>query len=281
MSRNDILIEANELMQAMDDPALRLFDATVFLAAGPDDLSARDKYNEGHIPGAAFLDHASLSDGSSDYMFMIPDETALAEAIGKLGISNDSRVVVYASESIMWATRVYWVLTYAGHRNVRVLNGGLGAWLAAGGDTSTEPALYPEATFTTSLSPSMIAGKDEVVAAMEDGGVCTINALPHSFYTGEADVPYAKMGHITGSISHPFSDLLDNEHYLDDETLKARLAEKTSEARVITYCGGGIAATVNAVALVLAGHSNVGVYDGSMSEWLGEGLPTTKGESPA
>ena len=101
-----------------------------------------------------------------------------------------------------------------------------------------------------------------------------------TFYTGDTEVFYAKKGHITGSVSHPCDNLLDGQAFLANNEIAQRLNEKSQGSKVITYCGGGIAATVNAVASLLAGINDVAVYDGSMSEWLSEGLPTTMGETP-
>lgn len=275
MNRNDLLIEADELASIIDSPDLRLFDATVLLAPGTEE-TGRTRYDQGHLPGAAFLDHAAVSDASASYMYMLSGETELAAAIGNLGISNDSTVVVYSSESVMWATRIWWVLRYAGHRNVRVLNGGRNAWQ---GDLETEERIYAPGSFTPDLTPSMIADKDEVLSAIGEASVCTLNALPASFYSGEADVPYAKEGHITGSLSQPFETMMDGRFIKSNVDLQNAFADY-DDGRIIIYCGGGIAATLNACCALLAGREDVGVYDGSMSEWLGEELPSTTGTEP-
>ena len=276
MKREELLIEADELTQLIGNPNLRLFDATVLLMPQGDE-TGKSRYDEGHLPGAAFLDHAVLSKAQASPMFMLPDEAELAAAIGNLGVGNDNEVVVYATDSIMWATRAWWVLHYAGHRNVRVLNGGVGAWT---GELETRENHYPPTTFTASLAPAMIADKDEVLQSIGNGAVCTLNALPRSFYIGEADVPYAKEGHITGSLSLSFEHMLDGNQVKADEALAAQFEGYDKDDRIITYCGGGIAATLTASCALLAGFSNVGVYDGSMSEWLAAGMPTTTGSEP-
>ena len=276
MKREELLIEADELTQLIGNPNLRLFDATVLLMPQGDE-TGKSRYDEGHLPGAAFLDHAVLSKAQASPMFMLPDEAELAAAIGNLGIGNDNEVVVYATDSIMWATRAWWILHYAGHRNVRVLNGGVGAWTGA---LETRENHYPPTTFAASLAAAMIADKDEVLQSIGNGAVCALNALPRSFYTGEADVPYAKEGHITGSLSLSFEHMLDGNQVKADEALAAQFEGYDKDDRIITYCGGGIAATLTASCALLAGFSNVGVYDGSMSEWLEAGMPTTTGSEP-
>lgn len=281
MKRNDIVVEVDELKTLLSDSNLRLFDASVMFRPRGSMESAEKEYLSGHIPGAAFLDHLELSDRNSDYMFMALPADTLAEAIGAHGIGHDHQVVVYARETIMWATRAFWVLRYAGHNNVRILNGGLKAWQDAGGTLETERNTYAATRFEPAIRETMLATKDEVEAAMLSERTCTVNALPFDYYTGDTDVPYAKDGHITGSISHPYDELLDDEHrLLSNPALSERLAKKLSSDKIITYCGGGIAATVNAVACLLTGREDVAVYDGSMSEWRGTGMPMTRGESP-
>ena len=276
MNREEIIIEADELATIIDSPDLRLFDATVLLSPDGEE-SGQSRYLDGHLPGAAFLDHADISNADAAYMFMLPEESELARRIGQLGIGNENKVVVYSTDSIMWATRIWWVLRYAGHRNVRVLNGGRAAW---DGLLEQEASSYEPASFTSHLSSSMIADKEDVMNAIGDGAICTLNALPRSFYTGEASAAYAKEGHITGSLSQPFENMMDGNFIKDNDALSKAFEEHEPGKRIITYCGGGIAATLNACCALLAGREDVAVYDGSMSEWLGNQLPTTAGPEP-
>jgi thiosulfate/3-mercaptopyruvate sulfurtransferase len=161
------------------------------------------------------------------------------------------------------------VLRYAGHDNVRVLNGGLSAWKKAGGEIATGGNEYQPTTFTCQLRPEMFADKEDVLAAMADGSVCTVNTLSSESYD---------QGHITGSSLLPFLDLTaEMASFLPDDALSARLQEEAQHDRIITYCGGGFAATVNAMAHLIAGNKNVAVYDGSMDEWGKEGMPITTG----
>jgi thiosulfate/3-mercaptopyruvate sulfurtransferase len=276
MNREELLIEAEELATKLGSPGLRIYDATFVLRPDTSD-TGQSLYDRGHIPGAVFLDHASISDTTSGLNFTLPTPQELASKLGAVGISSDSEVVVYSTDSIMWATRIWWVLRYAGHNNVRVLNGGLAAWQ---GDIETAANTYEPASFSIDPKPQMFASIDEVEAAMSDGAVCTLNALPWSFYTGEADIDYAKQGHITASESLPFSNLMDGHYIKSTDALAAEFSNFRQQDRLINYCGGGIAATLNATCALLAGIDNVAVYDGSMSEWLQAGKPTTPGSEP-
>jgi thiosulfate/3-mercaptopyruvate sulfurtransferase len=213
---------------------------------------------------------------------MLPDAARLFAAIGQLGIAREHPVVLYSTETLMWATRAFWVLRYAGHDRVRVLNGGLRAWREHGGAVETGESRYAATTFSGAARSEMIASKDEVLAAIGQDGVCTINALPTALYEGTDAVPYAVEGHITGSTSQPFTEIAPGERYPDLARLRAALEAGgyLGDERVISYCGGGISATVSAVGCLMVGKQDVAVYDGSLSEWVAEGLPTTRGPEP-
>lgn len=256
MNRNELLIEADELLTRFNDPNIRIFDASI----------TDDVYLQRHIPGAAYFDHERFSDDSAKYMYTVLPQEKLAGQIGNAGISNDSEVIVYACGTLPYAIRAWWVLKYAGLKNVRVLNGGITAWQNAGGPLEQEPHQYAPARFTARFNPSMFTGKEEVLASTEDPNVAIVNVLPLESYEGK---------HIVGSICVSSMDLMQGLDYLlPDEQLASRLAELADRKRIITYCGGGIAAAVNAAAHLITGHENVAIYDGSMFEWLGEGLPT-------
>lgn len=272
MNRASILIEADELLTKVNDPNIRIYDATILFFRNESEPTAYDQYLQGHIPGAAFFDHQDFSDPSSDYMYMVLPEAELATQIGNIGIAKDSEVVFYANGMLPCATRAWWVLRYAGHNNVRVLNGGLAAWEKAGGQIEPDARQYEPTKFEGRLRPTMFASKEEVQAAMKDGGVCTVNTLTQESY---------EEAHIVGSSLLPCEDLMhEMGAFLPDDKLASRLKEEAQQhERIITYCGGGIAATVNAMAHLMVGNENVSVYDGSMSEWVGEGLPTTTGET--
>jgi len=255
MDQNDYLIEADELMKRIGDERLRVFDASVNDTA----------YRQEHIPGAAYFDHEKFSDPTSPYTCTISPEDLLVKQIGDKGISNDSEVILYAGGMLPYAVRAWWVLRYAGHTNVRVLNGGLAAWKTAGGSTEQNPRHYKPVLFKGNLDPGMFASKEEILASKTDEDVAIVDVLPLVSYEG---------AHIPGSICLPCLDLMNGmDAFLPLDRLAARLGEVSQRKRIITYCGGGIAAAVNAMAHVMAGHPNVAVYDGSLYEWLGEGLP--------
>jgi len=184
MKREELLIEEEELVSIINDSNLRFFDATVAL----------DPASE----GTPFLDHATISDLNSILRHTISDEKSLGEVFGGLGISRDTPVVVYATEMMALATRIWWVLKYAGHRNVRVLNGGMRSWK---GDLETAENKYLPTIFNTDLSSQMFANREEVLTSIGDGSARVVNTLTPEMYRGGEDIFYAR--HITGSVNYP------------------------------------------------------------------------------
>ena len=162
---------------------------------------------------------------------------------------------------------------------MKVLNGNFTAWLDAGYPVESGETRYEPASFTPVEHSEMFVDTEEMVAAMENS-VCTINALSPAIGTGDV---YGRRGHIPGSRSIYFSDLLQNEFFLPAEQLSQTLEAQgaLSAPRALIYCGGGIAATLDGFACLLVGQENVAVYDGSMSEWAAnEELPLTLGKQP-
>ncbi len=279
----EFLISADEL--AADLNGRRVLDAAVFLSPAPNGgyraESGLARFNEGHIPGALFLDLIrDASDTSTGLGFSLPPVAQLEALFARLGVSNDTEVVLYSSGHMMWATRAWWLFHYCGHHHARVLDGGLQAWRAGGHPLSSATASYPEGDFKATPNAALFADKSAVLAAIGDAGVCTVNALPPEVYAGEGDFSYGRKGHIAGSINLHYDDLLDDGRFRDAEALREALGAKglLSAQRVISYCGGGISATIDAFACLLCGKEEVAVYDGSMAEWVrDESLPMETG----
>lgn len=271
MQRSDVLIEAEELLTKLDDPNLRIFDATIAFFRQEDDPTAQEQYQKEHLPNAGFFDHDNFSISDAKYMYTVLEPDDLARAIGEIGISAENEVVIYTMDMLASGTRAWWVLRYAGHQNVRVLNGGLNAWKAAGGETASGGHQYAPTTFEGILNPAMFVDKDEVQAALATDKTATVYTLAKETYGGKF---------ITGTTCLPFTALApDMQTLVADDEMAKLIADEAQSERVITYCGGGIAATVNAVAHLIAGNENVAVYDGSLSEWMGEGLPVSTEEA--
>ncbi len=281
------LVTAKALAEQTSASDMRVVDATVFLhptESGYRAESGLDRYRSGHIPNAVFMDLIrTFSDTSTGLGFSRPQPDVLAAELGKLGISETDRVVIYSSGHVMWATRAWWLLRYVGHENVAVLDGGLQAWDAAGLPLTTDEPSHPPATYRATPRPELFVDKDDVVRSIGATGVCTINALSPEVYAGTGDMHYGRRGHIPGSLNVHYDALLDRGHFKPAKALRDALqAHGLLDAdRVIAYCGGGISATIDGFACQLLGKDDVAVYDGSMAEWVrDEALPLTTGHEP-
>ncbi|MFT7685748.1 MAG: thiosulfate/3-mercaptopyruvate sulfurtransferase [Candidatus Azotimanducaceae bacterium] len=281
------LVSSNELEVLIEtaDPDLRVFDITVHLVPNPPGyraVSGLEDYNKSHISGAAFINLAKdLSDTTSGFGFTLPAVGYLEAAFRAAGINNESKVVFYSSGHMMWATRAWWLLLTSGHKNVAVLDGGFKKWLAEGKPTSGETQAYKAGNFDASFNQSKWADKNDVLSAVSDADVCTINALSPGVYRGDADMHYGRRGHIENSKNVFYEEVLTDGCFKSASEIETVFTEKgiLNKPQIIAYCGGGISATIDTMALSLIGHDGVSVYDGSMSEWVSdESLPLIMGE---
>ncbi|HPF27257.1 MAG TPA: rhodanese-like domain-containing protein [Steroidobacteraceae bacterium] len=275
MDQDTPLLSCDELERRLADPSLRLYDVTVDMQIKPgggyEIASGREKYADGHIPGAAFLD--LLDDFSADnppLVFTLPTAAAFARAAGAAGISAQSQVVLYNAGPTWWATRMWFMLREFGFDAACVLDGGLDAWRAADKPLETGVRSYPPASFPAGRRRKVFVDKADVKAAVDADSAALVNALSPAVFAGTAGT-YMRPGRIPGSCNVYAMDLVDpaSKRFLARNELRAKLgaAGLLTDKPVIAYCGGGISATTNAFALHLLGRDDVQIYDGSLSEW--------------
>ena len=276
LAHPEFLAETEWLAARLDDPRVVVFDCTTHLIPDPKTtyqvVPGRADFEAAHIPGAQFIDvQGDVSDASHRLRFMAPSADAFAAAMRRFGVNTDSRVVLYSTANVWWATRVWWLLRLFGFDNAAVLNGGLQKWRREGRAVESGPARpRPPGDFAVrAVRPLMIA-REQVLSAIGDPGTCTINALTPQQHAGTGGNTYGRPGHIAGSVNLPAAHLLDpaDGTFLPFKELRARFAAVGAlDKRVITYCGGGIAASADALALAMLGHDHVVLYDASLSEW--------------
>jgi len=286
------LVSTEWLAARLDEPDIRILDCTVYLHPLPGgDMraeSGRADYEKGHIPGAAFADLiADLSDPESRLRFTLPSPERFAAAMGRLGVGDDSRVVLYAAgapgSSQGWAPRLWWMLRAFGFDRAAVLDGGWRKWLAEGRPVSTEPARHPPARFTARPRPGLFVDKTAVRAAMDAADTRLVNALTPEQHAGSGGPHYGRPGRIPGSANVPARDLFDSAtgayRPLPELESLFRAAGALDRPKVITYCGGGIAASADALVLTMLGAGDVAVYDASLQEWARDpAMPMATGE---
>jgi thiosulfate/3-mercaptopyruvate sulfurtransferase len=273
----EFLVETEWLAAHLSDPELRILDCTIHLIPNPDIgytvKPGRGDFEQGHIPGAQFIDlQADLSAPHPRLRFMLPSAEAFAAAMGRFGVGENSRVILYSTTTPQWASRIWWMLRNYGFDNAAVLDGGFQKWSREGRLVETGAARpYPPARFVVRTDRKLMVGKEAVLAAIGDGAICTINALSREQHTGNGGTVYGRVGRIAKSVNVPAAALLDpaTGAYLPASELRAKFAAVGAfdKPQVITYCGGGIAASSDALVLTLLGHPDVRLYDASMSEW--------------
>jgi len=270
----DMLVTADWLAEHLDDPDLVVLDCTVMVEQAGDGsfqtVSGRANYEAGHIPTAGFADlMGDLVDRDSPLEFALPTPEQFAAAMGALGVGDDTRVVLYDTFNSAWAARVWWMLRWVGFDNAALLDGGLSAWTAAGGSLSTEPANRTAGKLTPAVRPELIADRDEVLASIGNDAVSLIDAMPEMHYRGDWSM-YARPGHIAGAKNIPVTSLVDENRRFRPVDELAAIFDGDRDARAITYCGGGIAASSNAFVMTRLGFTNVAVYTASLKEWAAD-----------
>jgi len=277
---SEALVTCDWLEAHLNDPDLVVFDCTTYLVPteGPnrpyDIQSGKADYDAGHIPGAGYFDlQKDFSVADSPYRFTLPPAQETAAAFARHGVSDGKRVVLYSRKNLQWATRFWWMLRWLGFDNVAILDGGYDKWVADGRMTSTSQCKYEAGQLSISLRPELFVGKDVVQSAIGAEEVCTINALAADLHRGE-NPRYGRPGRIPGSANVPATTLFNPEtiELLPIDTIAQTFtgigADPTK--RIIVYCGGGIAATLDAFLLHELGYRDIAVYDNSMSEWAND-----------
>ena len=281
------LIDTATLAASLGDPSLRVFDCTTRLDPAPAGAAepyiavpGRDTFEKGHVLGADFIDlQGEFSDTATHLHFMMPPVGLLAAAFGRHGVGPGTRVVLYSVGTMMWATRLWWMLRSLGFDDAAVLDGGLDKWQAEGRPLETgAPRGYPPATFVAAPRDGLFVGAAAVKAAIGRSDTVTVNALGPQFHRGLEPSRYGRPGRVPGSVNVSAATLVDPATRgfttLADAAAKFAAQGVSKDKRTICYCGGGISATIDLFLLHQLGHDDIKLYDASMGEWAKtESLP--------
>lgn len=266
------IIQPKDLMALIGQPHLALLDATYFLPNESENAEAN--FANAHLPNAHFFDLDKISDTSSALPHMLPPPQEFSKAVGAMGIGNETTVVIYDQRGIFSAPRAWWMFRVFGHNKVMVLDGGLPAWIKAGGAIQSGPSSHAvPADFTSHFQPKMVRSLTDIRANIDVPTAQILDARAAARFNAQVPEPRAGMrsGHIPGAVNIPFSTLLENGHYLSPVKLKQIFKESGVDGSrpMIASCGSGITACVVTLGLVLAGLPEASIYDGSWSEWGG------------
>ena len=276
------LIGTDELAKHLDDPAFVIVDVRHDLAQ-PGNFGD-DAYATSHIAGAAFAhverDLSAARTGRNG-RHPLPTPEAVAGLFGRLGIDAAKQVVAYDQGSGMFASRVWWMLRWLGHDRAAVLDGGFAKWLREGRPVSTEPPFHEPTTFVpTRVRPTVSA--TGIAASLPRHGLLLLDARAAERYRGDVEPIDPVAGHIPGALNRPYT-----RNVAADGTFRSP-GELRSEFEgmlhgrppddLVHYCGSGVSACHNLLAMTVAGYPLTRLYPGSWSEWIADPQrPISKG----
>jgi thiosulfate/3-mercaptopyruvate sulfurtransferase len=272
------LISPERLAAHLDDPRLRVVDVRWYLDRPAD---GRRAYEQGHLPGAIFLDvDTDLVATQGPGRHPLPDPATFARRLEEAGIGDEHLVVVYDDVGGWVAARLWWMLDDLGHGSVAVLDGGYPAWVAAGLPVTIEKPSWPPAHLSLASAWGRVIDRDTLRGRL--GSVVLLDARGAPRYRGEIEPIDPVAGHIPTARSAPTDGNLGPDgRFLGGAALGERYAGLGADhGDVVTYCGSGIAATHDALAMRLAGLPDAILYPGSYSDWSRSGYPVATGPEP-
>lgn len=279
---DDPLVCTDWLAARVDDPKVKIIDAS-YKMPGVLPLPSED-YLAAHIPGAVFFDVGAIADPHDPRPHMYPGAEQFARDVASLGISSDDTVVAYDSGAWMAAPRAWWMLLSFGHRDVKVLDGGLQKWTREGRPTHSGKVTPKPGKFQAKLDPNYIRNLPQLLGNLETQAEQLVDARPRPRFEGSVAEPWPgrRSGHIPGSRNVPYAELFDSKTgaMKPPEDLRRAFANAGVDFAkpVVTTCGSGVSALVLTLALYRLGVRGTALYDGSWAEWgMPEGPPIATG----
>jgi len=272
MSQDDpkTLVSTDWLAAHLNDPDLRILDASYYLAAMGRD--ARAEYDAAHIPGARFFDIDEISDGRSELPHMAAPTEKFMSRMRAMGVGDGHQVVVYDGAGLFSAARVWWNFRLMGKTDVAVLDGGFPKWQAEGRAIEDMPPILRDRHMTVQRHSHLVKDVTQVASASKIGDWQIVDARsPARFRGEEAEArPGLRAGHIPGSKNVHYATLLNDDGTMKDlDGLRAAFEAGGVDVtkRTITSCGSGVTAAILMLALTRLGNQDVSLYDGSWAEW--------------
>jgi thiosulfate/3-mercaptopyruvate sulfurtransferase len=273
------LLAAERLIERLNDPGLRVLDARFELVEPP---AGRRAYREGHVPGAVFVDldeDLAAPPGRHGGRHPLPDMQRFARRLADRGVGDGHDVVVYDQGATFYAARAWWMLRYIGHDRVWVLDGGLPAYLEAGGRLTREEPCHEAAPLSVRLRPEMVVGVHYVRAHLHAPDVLLLDARAPERYRGEVEPLDPKAGHVPSAVNRPYEHTFDGPRLRDTAALRRLFTVAVGRETVVHYCGSGVSAAHNILAMEAAGLPGSRLYAGSWSDWCShETLPVATGD---
>lgn len=276
---SELLISVTELAGVLDTPKLRIVDVRHELFDPDAGFAA---YQSGHVPGAIFWDYERQLCGKKtggNGRHPLPDLAKFSDFLLKQGINSDTSVVVYDAGNSAFAARVWWMLRWAGHTKVQVLDGGWQAWLAAGGPAATGgPVPVPASSAANrgaqSIAAMPVLEAKGILANLQHPAFVVVDARDSARFRGDTEPIDPVAGHIPGAINRPIAlNLQPDGRFKSPDTLRQEytaLLQGRASDEIVHQCGSAITACHNLFAMELAGLSGSALYPGSWSEWCSD-----------
>ena len=266
------VVSTEWLAKRLGEPDLRVVDGTWHMPQLKRDAHA--EFVTAHILGAVFFDIDRIADRGASLPHMLPAADEFAEAVGRLGIASEDRVVVYDARGVVSAARVWWTFRAFGHDRVAVLDGGFRAWTAEGRPVASGEPSPTRRPFRATLRPELVRDLEAVRRNLVTRDEQIVDARSRGRFAGTEPEPRAGLrgGHIPGSLNLPYETLYQPDGtLLPPDRLRAAIVDAGIDLGkpIATTCGSGITASVLALALHVLGRPDVAVYDGSWTEWGG------------
>ena len=261
MDATDLLISSGELSARLQEQQLRLFDCRWSLA---DPTLGLRQFQKGHIPNSQYMPlEPDLCDpAGSRGRHPLPTRERFAQILGSYGVTDQSTIVAYDDGSSMTACRLWWMARWLGHTDVRVLDGGLYQWESQGLNTTIESVQYEPAEFLAGESLTRYCSADQ----LPDSAATLLDARSQERFDGQSEPIDHTAGHIPGAVCFPHEENLNADKTFIQNS--SRFNSITKDQDVICYCGSGVSATNNILALLLSGFPEPALYAGSWSEWI-------------
>jgi thiosulfate/3-mercaptopyruvate sulfurtransferase len=267
------LVTTEWLAGELGKPDLVVFDATKYLPNEPKD--GRADFLRAHIPGARYFDIDQIADTDTDLPHMVPTPGRFARLMAELGVSNTSTIVFYDQKGLASAARGWWLMGLFGHDQAAVLDGGLPKWVKENRPAADgEPAAHAPGSFRPDYRAGQLRGVGDMLRNVLTREELVLDARAAGRFTGAVPEPRAGMrsGHIPGSVSVPYTDLLNADGtFRTAGEVRGRFeaAGVDGSRPLVTSCGSGVTACILTLGLRVAGFPEGAVYDGSWTEWGG------------
>ncbi|RAK18472.1 thiosulfate/3-mercaptopyruvate sulfurtransferase [Anoxybacillus vitaminiphilus] len=257
------------LANRLNDEQVRIIDCRYYMGDASRGLK---EYIRGHIPGALYFDleiDLSAPAGEHGGRHPLPNMDEFIEKLSTAGIDKQTIVVAYDSQASSMASRFWWMLRYLGHEQVYVLDGGYENWVEESYPVTTDVPLFPRKTFVANIQPQIVATVEDVREAMKNKTALLIDSREPKRYLGIEEPIDRVAGHIPSAKNYFWREgLTEDGHWKKSIEQEQRFADIPKDQAVIVYCGSGVTACPNVLALTEAGYTNVRLYVGSWSDWI-------------